>query len=106
MEDIAQIQQVLLEGEVEDIKGDKEFGFGIPFVWIRPNTDRGYEYIMQFANSPTQSRPRFLSLIKNCRKFITNSSCAHYEAPFLINKKQIIQIGLRNAERESKFAKM
>lgn len=106
MEDIAQIKQVLLEGEVEDIEGDRQSGFGTPFIWLRPNTDRGYEYIMQFANSPTQTRPRFLSLVKHCRKFITNSSCAHYEAPFLIKKKQIIQIGLRNAERESKYAKM
>lgn len=106
IEDIAQIKKVLIEGEIENIKGDKESGFKTPFIWLRPNTDRGYEYIMQFANSPCQSRPRFLSLIKHCRKFITNSSCAYYEAPFLIKKKQIIQIGLRNAERESKYAKM
>ena len=106
MEDLAQIKRVLLEGEVEDIKGDRESGFKTPFIWLKPNTDRGYEYVMQFANSPVQSRPRFLALIKNCRKFITNSSSAYYEAPFLIKKKQIIQIGLRNAERESKYAKM
>lgn len=106
MEDIDQIKRILLEGEVEDIKGDSESGFKTPFIWIRPNTDRGYEYIIQFANSSSQTRPKFLSLIKHCRKFITNSSCAYYEAPFLIKKKQIVQIGLRNAERESKYAKM
>lgn len=105
-EDLTQIKKELLEGEVMDIKGDKEHGFGTPFVWIKPNTDRGYEYVMQFANSSSQPRPKFLSLIKHCRRFITNSSCAHYEAPFLIKKKQIVQIGLRNAERESKYAKM
>ena len=105
-EDIKQILRTLIEGEVENIKGDKESGFKTPFIWLRPNTDRGYEYILKYANSPSQSRPRFLSLIKNCRKFITNSSCAYYEAPFLIKPKQIIQIGLRNAERESKYAKM
>ncbi len=105
-EDIQQVFRMLMEGEVEDIKGDKESGFKAPFIWLRPNTDRGYEYILQYANSPSQSRPKFLSLIKNCRYFITNSSCAYYEAPFLINKKQIKQIGLRNAERESKIAKM
>jgi len=107
IEDIAQIKKFLIESEVLTINpGDKKAGFGTPFIWLRPNTDRGYEYIMQFANSPTQTRPRFLSLIKYCRYFITNSSCSHYEAPFLIKKKQIIQIGLRNAERESKYAKM
>lgn len=105
-EDIKQIFWILMEGEVENIKGDKESGFKTPFIWLRPNTDRGYEYILQYANSPSQSRPRFLALIKHCRKFITNSSCAYYEAPFLIKKKQIVQIGLRNAERESKYAKM
>jgi UDP-N-acetylglucosamine 2-epimerase len=105
-EDIMQIKRILLEGEIKDIKGDKQSGFKTPFIWLRPNTDRGYEYVLKYANSPTQSRPRFLSLIKNCRNFITNSSCAYYEAPFLLKKKQIIQIGLRNADRESKFAKM
>jgi len=105
-EDLLQIKRILMEGEIEDIKGDKESGFKTPFIWLRPNTDRGYEFVLKYANSPTQSRPRFLSLIKNCRKFITNSSCAHYEAPFLLKKKQIIQVGLRNAERESKYAKM
>ena len=105
LEDIAQIQQVLLEEQV-NITGSKKFGFGIPFIWIRPNTDRGFEFVMQFANSSSQPRPKFLSLIKHCHKFITNSSCAYYEAPFLIKKKQIVQIGLRNADRESKYAKM
>jgi UDP-N-acetylglucosamine 2-epimerase len=106
LEDIAQIKSFLIESEVIDFGTAKKSGQGTPFIWLRPNTDRGFEYIMQFANSPSQSRPRFLSLIKNCRYFITNSSCAYYEAPFLIKKSQIIQIGLRNAERESKYAKM
>ena len=105
-EDLKQIKETLIEGELENIEGDKESGFKIPFIWLKPNTDRGYEYVLKYANSATQSRPRFLSLLKNCRKFITNSSCAYYEAPFLLKKKQIIQIGLRNAERESKYAKM
>ena len=107
LEDIAQIKQVLLKGEVDDLNVDRASGFRTPFIWIRPNTDRGFEYIMQAAQmSSSQPRPKFLSLIKHCRKFITNSSCAYYEAPFLIKKRQIIQIGLRNADRESKYAKM
>jgi UDP-N-acetylglucosamine 2-epimerase len=113
IEDLAQIQEVLFEKEVIHLKKgeNKESGFKTPFLWLRPNTDRGSEFILhyigtRYALSPAQPRPKFLSLIKNCRYFITNSSCAHYEAPFLIKKKQIIQIGLRNAERESKYAKM
>jgi len=113
LEDLEQISRVLLDIEVIHLKKgeDKEAGFKTPFLWLRPNTDRGSEFILhyiasRYAISPAQPRPKFLSLIKHCRYFITNSSCAHYEAPFLINKKQIIQIGLRNAERESKYAKM
>lgn len=41
----------------------------------------------------------FLSLIMNCDKFITNSSCAIYEAPFLMNESDIIRIGDRNKSR-------
>lgn len=107
LEDLAQIKKTLLDIETLNFKGDSAEGFKTPFIWIRPNTDRGYEYVMAQAKmSPSQPRPKFLSLIKHCRYFITNSSCAYYEAPFLIKKRQIIQIGLRNAERESKYAKM
>jgi len=41
----------------------------------------------------------FLSLIMNCDKFITNSSCVTYEAPFLMNVNDIIKIGDRNKNR-------
>lgn len=108
-EDIKQILGELMEGELDrfdHVKAEKMEGERIPFIWIRPNTDRGYEYILKYATCPSQSRPRFLGLMKNCRKFITNSSCEYYEAPFLLKKKQIKHIGLRNAERESKYAKM
>lgn len=107
-EDLKQIFAELLEGELETLEeraANKDSG-KIPYIWIRPNTDRGYEMVMKYATCPSQSRPRFLALIKNCRKFITNSSCEYYEAPFLIKKKQIKHVGLRNAERESKYAKM
>ena len=105
-EDVEQIIRELMEGEVDTAaKPLKESG-KTPFIWIRPNTDRGYEYILRYATSGNQARPKFLALMKYCRKFITNSSCMFYEAPFLINKKQIISIGIRNAERESKYAKM
>jgi UDP-N-acetylglucosamine 2-epimerase len=104
-EDLKQIFKELIDGELETGKPLHQAGH-IPYIWIRPNTDRGYEFILKYATCPVQSRPRFLSLIKYCRKFITNSSCSYYEAPFLIKKSQIRQVGLRNAERESKRAKM
>ena len=103
-EDMAQIMRELVEGLLDD-KPLKETG-KFPFIWIKPNIDRGFEFLSKYATSSSQPRPKFLALIKHCRKFITNSSCMYYEAPFLIKKKQIINIGLRNKNRNSKHAKM
>lgn len=44
-------------------------------------------------------RPQFLGLLKNCERFITNSSSAIYEAPYFLKKEQIIIIGDRNKNR-------
>jgi len=44
-------------------------------------------------------RPQFLGLLKNCTRFITNSSAAIYEAPYFLRKDQIIMIGDRNKNR-------
>lgn len=41
----------------------------------------------------------FISLIKNCDYFITNSSAVIYEAPMLLEEKRIIHIGNRNKRR-------
>ncbi len=41
----------------------------------------------------------FLSLIANCYMFVTNSSAAIYEAPFLIPQPNIILVGTRNRNR-------
>lgn len=103
-EDMAQIMMELTEGLLEDkpLNGTGKF----PFIWIRPNIDRGFEFLSKYATSSSQPRPKFLALIKHCRKFITNSSCMYYEAPFLIDKSQIINIGLRNKFRNSSKARM
>ena len=45
------------------------------------------------------SRPHFLGLLKNCNRFITNSSCAIYEAPYFLKPEQIIMVGDRNRTR-------
>jgi len=55
-----------------------------------------------YANLP---RPLFLGLLKNCNKFITNSSAAVYEAPYFLNEHQIVMIGDRNKNRPNLFFK-
>ena len=44
-------------------------------------------------------RPQFLGLLKNCRRFITNSSAAIYEAPYFLKPEQIVMVGQRNCNR-------
>ncbi len=44
-------------------------------------------------------RSQFLGLLKNCSRFITNSSSAIYEAPYFLKPEQIIMIGDRNRNR-------
>ncbi|KKK55505.1 hypothetical protein LCGC14_3073890, partial [marine sediment metagenome] len=38
-------------------------------------------------------------LLKNCERFITNSSAAYYEAPHFLREEQIIMVGARNKNR-------
>jgi UDP-N-acetylglucosamine 2-epimerase len=44
-------------------------------------------------------RPQFLGLLKNCQRFITNSSAAIYEAPHFLKPEQIVMVGDRNKNR-------
>jgi UDP-N-acetylglucosamine 2-epimerase len=50
----------------------------------------------QYENLP---RPQFLGLLKNCQRFITNSSCAVTEAPYFLKPEQIVMVGDRNRNR-------
>jgi UDP-N-acetylglucosamine 2-epimerase len=52
--------------------------------------------VQYYDNLP---RPQFLGLLKNCQRFITNSSCAIYEAPHFLKPEQIIMVGDRNKNR-------
>lgn len=52
--------------------------------------------ITVFKNIP---RAQFLGFMRSCSRFIGNSSSMIYEAPKFLSKKQIIQIGDRNAGR-------
>jgi UDP-N-acetylglucosamine 2-epimerase len=45
-------------------------------------------------------KEKFLSLMKYCDRFITNSSCASYEAPIFLKDNQIIAVGRRNKGRQ------
>lgn len=62
-------------------------------IFIGPNSDK------QYGSLPQE---QLLGLIKKCEKFYTNSSCGVYEAPFLIDKKQIVWLGKRNKGRKYK----
>jgi hypothetical protein len=54
---------------------------------------------MADAFYPNLPRPQFLGLLKNCQRFITNSSAAIYEAPYFLKPEQIIMVGDRNKNR-------
>jgi len=51
-------------------------------------------------------RSQFLGLLKNCKRYITNSSSSVYEAPLYLKPEQIIKIGERNKNRSSNFEEM
>lgn len=81
-------------------------------VLLTPNPDAGREYILDFFTTmqgtgaeytirPVMDRPEFLGLLKNCQRFITNSSSAIYEAPHFLKHEQIIHIGDRNKNRDA-----
>jgi UDP-N-acetylglucosamine 2-epimerase len=77
--------QVII-GSNPDIPFDKE--------WF--SHDKKRTNFVKYDNLP---RPQFLGLLKNCKRFITNSSTAVYEAPYFLKKEQIIQVGDRNKNR-------
>jgi UDP-N-acetylglucosamine 2-epimerase len=88
---------------------------GRHMVFLMPNPDAGREHILDFLTTmkgtaksingdytirPVLDRSEFLGLLKNCHRFITNSSAAIYEAPYFLKERQIIQIGARNRHRD------
>lgn len=95
--------------EIERIKTEAKFGINLNII-IGSNPDGwtdGKRYELEealglldnttfYKNLP---RPQFLGLLKNCQKFITNSSSALYEAPYFLKEDQIINIGVRNTKR-------
>lgn len=67
--------------------------------WIEANGDKGSDLINKYITCPNLNREMFLSLLKNCERFISNSSSIYYEAQFLIEEHQIIKVGERNKNR-------
>jgi len=60
--------------------------------------NKGFRDKADYDNLP---RPQFLGLLKNCSRFITNSSSAYYEAPYFLKPEQIVLIGERNKNRST-----
>ena len=70
-------------------------------IFIQGNPD-DRDRIISFEGDyhyPNLPRPQFLGLLKNCQRFITNSSAAIYEAPHFLKPEQIIMVGDRNKNR-------
>ena len=58
--------------------------------------DKGIKVSVMLTDAP---HDKFLSVLKGCEQFITNSSAAIYEAPALLEPDQIVHIGNRNWAR-------
>lgn len=76
-------------------------------IWIGSNPDqKECEYwkiiktdVQFYKNLP---RPQYLGLLKNCQRFISNSSSIYYECfPLGLKPEQIIQVGERNKNRST-----
>jgi UDP-N-acetylglucosamine 2-epimerase len=74
--------------------------------WVPPNGDDKSDLILPFVTVEGMSRQQFLSLVKHCRMFISNSSCIDYEIKHIIPEERIMRIGERNMERESRYTDM
>jgi UDP-N-acetylglucosamine 2-epimerase len=74
--------------------------------WIEPNGDSGSDLVVPYVTHMSLPRPQFLGLVKNCSRFITNSSSMFYEAQFLGMKGMVVSAGVRNIDRQSKYTRM
>jgi len=93
--------EIMLEiNRIINILGDNNY------IWIEPNGDKYSELVQPYVTHKTFDRDEFLMLLYHCNRFITNSSSAYYEGQFLVSKDNIIPIGKRNRNRESKYGDM
>ena len=94
---------------IEKIKEELDYINSIKnknYIWIEANGDKESELVNKYTNSKNLDRKIFLGLLKNCDRYITNSSSQYYEAPFFLKKEQIISIGERNIDRNSRYSDM
>ena len=80
-------------------------------IIIKGNKDKHYEELYNLWDKLSDyknvevyenlNKDRFIRILANCDRFITNSSCSFYEAPLFLEEEQIIHIGDRNKNRES-----
>ena len=73
------------------------------YIWVSPNGDNFSDVIDKYTNEGNLPRPKYLGLLKKANKFITNSSTQYFEAPYIMQKPNIISIGVRNRTRESRY---
>lgn len=99
------IDRKTTKNEIKEIRNILD-NYKMVYLWLPSNGDINSDLIDVWVTEEEKPRPEFLGLLKNCKKFITNSSCQYYEAPFLMDIKDIMSIGNRNINRESKFADM
>lgn len=81
-----------------------------PAIWIGPSGDPGSSRITERVDKIKKShditfyqnlpRPKFLGLLKRCKRVIGNSSSLFLEAPAFLRPSQIIHMGVRNRGRE------
>lgn len=72
---------------------------GRPVIQIGGNPDGDSPRIAGATCYDNIPRAQFMGLLKNCERFITNSSAAIYEAPLFLKPKQIVMVGNRNKNR-------
>ncbi|MDP2217210.1 MAG: UDP-N-acetylglucosamine 2-epimerase [Methanolobus sp.] len=100
----------IMAGELNEIKELIKNSELVYFIGSNP--DPGAYFINNYSEElklkiiadsaylPNLERPEFLGLLKNCSRFIGNSSSLIYEAPFFLSSQQIISIGMRNRDRD------
>jgi len=62
------------------------------YIWLEPNGDSGSELIKPYITHNNLPRPKFLGLLKDCKRYITNSSSMYYEAPFFQHPQHLSQM--------------
>ncbi len=73
-------------------------------IWLPSNPDQFNKLVgkINFDYIISPFRHQFLGLLSQCERFITNSSAAYYEAPYVMkDPSRIIMVGDRNRNRNT-----